>query len=136
MWKVDTNSKLLIENEISGKVVDAAIEVHRTLGGPGLLENIYEEALFQELQLRGIHVEKQVYVPVKYKGITLSHPLKIDLLVGKKVIIEIKATEENHPVFKSQILTYLRLTGLKLGLILNFGQDLILDGLERVVNGL
>ena len=125
-----------IENIISGRIKDASIEVHKVLGGPGLLESIYEDALFQELQLRGIEVKRQVYVPVKYKGIILRDPLRIDLLVENKIIIEVKATEINHVIHKSQVLTYLRLTGLRLGLVLNFGQDLLINGLFRVVNDL
>ncbi len=126
----------MIENRISGQITDAAIEVHKVLGGPGLLESIYEDALFQELQLRGLQVKRQIRVPVKYKGVTLREPLRLDLLVGEKVIIEVKATEHNHSLYKAQVLTYLRLTNLKLGLLLNFGQDRLLDGLSRVVNGL
>ena len=125
-----------IENKLCGQIIDAAIEVHRILGGPGLLEGIYEEALYQELVLRGIPVKRQVHVPVIYKGITMQNPLVIDLLVGDKVVVELKATENNHPLYKAQTLTYLRLTNLKLGLLLNFGQQRLIDGLSRVVNGL
>lgn len=125
-----------IENQISGSIKEAAIEVHKILGGPGLLESIYEEALFQELQLRGMKVRRQVYVPVKYKNQTLQDPLRIDLLVENKVIVEVKATEVNHSLYKAQVLTYLRLTNLKLGLVVNFGQELLINGLSRVVNNL
>ena len=99
-----------IENQISAQIKDAAIEVHRVLGGPGLLESIYEEALFYELQLRGLRVQRQVYVPLKYKDQTLGAPLRIDLLVENKVVIEVKATETNHTLYNAQVLTYLRLT--------------------------
>lgn len=125
-----------IENQISGKIKEAAIEVHRVLGGPGLLESIYEEALFHELQLRGLRVRRQVYVPVKYKNQILGDPLRIDLLVEEKVVVEVKASETNHTLYNAQVLTYLRLTGLKLGLVLNFGQELLINGLSRVVNNL
>lgn len=125
-----------IENQISSQIKEAAIEVHRTLGGPGLLESIYEEALFYELQLRGLRVQKQVYVPVKYKDKILGSPLRIDLLVEDKVIVEVKASETNHTLYNAQVLTYLRLTNLKLGLVLNFGQELLINGLFRVVNNL
>ena len=125
-----------IENWFSGIVIDAAIEVHKVLGGPGLLESIYEDALFQELQLRGIAVTRQASVPVKYKGIVLRESLRLDLLVGGKVIVEVKATENNHSLYKAQVLTYLRLTNLKLGLVLNFGQERLIDGLTRVANDL
>jgi GxxExxY protein len=124
------------ENQISKVVLDAAIEVHRTLGGPGLLESVYEEALAWELQQRGLSVVRQKRVPITYKGHTLGNPLCLDLLVGGKVIIECKATSNYSPIFESQTLTYLRLTGLKLGLVINFGERLIKDGYHRVVNGL
>lgn len=126
----------LIENRFSALIRDAAIEVHRVLGGPGLLESIYEDALFQELQLRDIPVKRQLRVPVKYKEIAIREPLRLDLLVGNKVIVEVKATEENHALHKAQVLTYLRLTGLKLGLVLNFGQERLIDGYSRIVSGL
>jgi GxxExxY protein len=117
-------------------VVNASIEVHRLLGGPGLLENLYEEALFRELKLRNIPVKTQVYIPVVYKGYTLRNPMRLDLLVDDKIIVEVKATEQELSVHKAQVLTYLRLTKLKLGLLINFGQKLIRSGIERVVNDL
>jgi GxxExxY protein len=124
------------ENQISKIVLDAAIEVHRTLGGPGLLESVYEEALAWELRQRGLSVIRQRRVPITYKGQTLGNPLCLDLLVGGKVIIECKATSNYNPIFETQTLTYLRLTGLKLGLVINFGEKLVRDGYHRVVNGL
>jgi len=125
-----------IENVLAALIVDAAIEVHRTLGGPGLLETLYEEALYQELKLRNISVQTQIPIPVIYKGYTLRNPMRLDLLVESKVIIEVKATEQEQSIHKAQILTYLRLTKLKLGLLINFGQKLLRDGIERVVNDL
>lgn len=125
-----------IENVLAGQIVDAALEVHRTLGGPGLLEGLYEEALYQELKLRNISVQAQVQIPVVYKGYTLRNPMRLDLLVDSKVIIEVKATEQELSVHKAQVLTYLRLTKLKLGLLLNFGKKLLCDGVERIVNDL
>ena len=125
-----------IENILSEQIIDAAIEVHRTLGGPGLLESLYEDALFHELKLRDISVESQVLIPVTYKNRVLRDPMRLDLLVARKVIIEVKATDKNHPVYMAQVLTYLRLTGLKLGLVLNFGQGLLTDGISRMINGL
>lgn len=125
-----------IENVLAALIVDASIEVHRTLGGPGLLESLYEEALYQELKLRNVSVQAQVQIPVIYKGYTLRNPMRLDLLVDGKVIIEVKATEQEQSVHKAQILTYLRLTKLKLGLLLNFGQKLLRNGIERVVNDL
>jgi len=126
----------MTENEISRIVVDAAIEVHRTLGGPGLLESVYEEALVYELQLRGLEVERQRGVPIVYKGARLASGLRLDLVVVGKVIVECKATRDNNPVFKAQALTYLRLMHLKLALVINFGMPLVKDGVHRVVNRL
>jgi len=125
-----------IENLLSEQIIDAAIEVHRTLGGPGLLESLYEDALYHELKLRNIPVQAQVSIPVTYKGYPLREPMRLDLLVNRKVIIEVKATEKESSVHKAQILTYLRLTKLKLGLVINFGQGRLIDGLTRVVNEL
>jgi len=125
-----------MENELSHKIIGAAIEVHRTLGGPGLLESIYEAALCHELTLQGLKIKKQLPVQVVYKGMTIRDPLYIDILVQETVIIEVKATEKNHPVYETQVLTYLRLTGIKLGLLVNFGNSHVKDGIFRIVNGL
>ena len=124
------------ENEISKVIVDAAIEVHRELGGPGLLEDIYEEAMAEELRLRGMTVERQLPVQLKYKGKTLQKLLRLDLKINGLVIVDNKAVSEWHPVFEAQMLTYLRLTGLKLGLVINFGERYVKNGIHRVVNGL
>lgn len=124
------------ENEISKIILDAAIEVHKTLGGPGLLESYYEIALDEELRLRGLGVERQKLVPIKYKGRTIGEPYRLDMLVEGKVIVECKAVEKRNPVFCAQLLTYLKLTDLKLGLLINFGQSRLIEGFERVVNGL
>lgn len=126
---------LKIEDELSYQIVGAAIEVHKLLGGPGLLEGIYESALCHELMLRGLRVERQKPVPVIYKGVAIREPLFIDILVEGKVIIEVKATEKNHLIYETQVLTYLRLTGLKLGLLVNFGASYVKDGIARVING-
>ena len=126
----------MTENEISRVVVDAAIEVRRTLGGPGLLESVYEEALVYELELRRLEVERQKGVPIVYKGRRLASDLRVDLLVAGRVVIECKATSNHNPVFEAQALTYLRLLDLKLALVINFGQRLVKDGISRVVNGL
>jgi len=126
----------MIENELSKTILTAAIEVHRTLGGPGLLESVYEEALAWELTQGGLYVQRQEPMPIPYKGQFLATPLKIDLIVAKRVIVECKATSKYHEVFEAQTLTYLRLTGLKLGLVINFGERLVKDGVHRVVNGL
>ena len=124
------------ENQISRIVVDAAIEVHRTLGGPGLLESVYEEALAWELKQHDLILERQKNVPIHYKGHVLATPLRLDLLINGLVIVECKATTEYNPIFEAQTLTYLRLTGPKLGLVINFGKRLVKDGIHRVVNGL
>ena len=124
------------ENQISKIILDAAIEVPRTLGGPGLLESVYEEALAWELQQRGLTVERQKLLSIVYKGQTLGTPLRLDLLVDNKVIVECKATTNYNPIFGTQTLTYLRLAGLRLGLVINFGEKLVKDGYHRVVNGL
>jgi GxxExxY protein len=126
----------MTENEIARIIVDAAIEVHRELGGPGLLEDIHEEALAEELRLRGLLVERQLPVRINYKGRVLSKPLRLDLKVEKLVLVDNKAVTEWNPVFEAQMLTYLRLTGLKLGLVINFGERLVKHGVYRVVNGL
>ena len=124
------------ENEISKLIVDSTIEVHRVLGGPGLLEAVYEEALVFELAQKGLNVQRQVTVPITYKGNTLSNPLRMDILVKDKVVVECKALTNYNPIFESQLLTYLRLSGLKLGLVINFGDDRVSKGIHRVVNGL
>ena len=124
------------ENQISQIILDAAIEVHRTLGGPGLLESIYRDALCLEVGSRGVEVEREKLIPVVYKGHVMSAPLRLDSLAGKKVIVECKAVALHNPIFESQLLTYLRLTGLKLGLVINFGQRLVKHGTHRVANGL
>lgn len=125
-----------MENEISHKIIGAAIEVHKILGGPGLLESIYESCLCHEIKLRGLNVQRQVIVPVSYKGSFVKDPLCIDILVEGLVIIEVKSIEKLHPIHEVQLLTYLRLTCKKLGLLINFGQECVKAGITRVVNGL
>jgi len=126
----------MIENRITGAVIDAAIEVHRTLGGPGLLESIYEEALVFELQARNLEVARQRAVPLLYKGSRLASDLRLDLLVAGRVVVECKATTAYNPIFEAQALTYLRLLDLKVALVINFGERLVKDGIHRVVNDL
>ena len=125
-----------MENAISYKIIGAAIEVHKTLGGPGLLESIYESALCHELKLNGLKIERQKQMPVIYKGAIIREPYILDILVENKVIIEIKATEQELDIHKAQLLTYLRLCNIKLGLLINFGRPSVRDGISRVVNGL
>jgi GxxExxY protein len=117
---------------LSKQAVDAAIKVHRALG-PGLLESVYEICLTHELRKRGLQIETQVPIPVVYDGIRLEAGLRIDLLVAKQLIIEIKAVEQMNRIFKAQVLTYLKLTGLRLALLINFNVLLLKDGIERVV---
>lgn len=124
------------DNEIASVVVDSAIEVHRVLGGPGLLEAVYEEALAFELESRGLVVNRQKAVPLLYKGKRLASDLRLDLLVNHRVIFECKATVAYNSVFESQALTYLRLSDLQLALVINFGESHVRRGIRRVVNGL
>jgi GxxExxY protein len=121
-------------NTISGEIVDSAVAVHRTLGGPGLLEKVYAEALVCELTDRGFLIERELAVPIQYKGRILSTPLRLDLLVQRQVIVEVKATVAYNKLFEAQALTYLRLLNLKLALVINFGERLVRDGIHRVVN--
>ena len=125
----------MTENYISHQVIGAAIEVHRELGGPGLLEAVYEEALTSELESASFEVQLQRLVSVVYKGVELKKPLYIDLLVAGRVVIEVKAVEKFNPLYASQLLTYLRLGNFKLGLIINFGDKYLKNGIHRVVNG-
>ena len=124
------------EDEISYEIIGAAIEVHKTLGGPGLLESVYEEALAWELQNRGLLVERQVTVPIRYKDQILATPLRVDLLVEKLVIVENKSVVAYNSIFEAQTLTYLRLMNLRLGIVINFGEKFVKRGIHRVVNGL
>jgi GxxExxY protein len=124
------------ENEISHVIVGAAIEVHRELGGPGLIESVYEESMVEELTLRGMTVERQLQVPIIYKGKRLALPLRLDLKVNGLVLVDNKAVTEWNPIFAAQMLTYLRLAKLKLGLVINFGEQYVKNGVHRVVNGL
>jgi len=125
----------MTENELSYKIIGAALEVHRNLG-VGLLESAYEVALAYELKELGLKVNRQVLLPLKYKEEIIENAYKLDLIIEDKVIIEIKSVVEIHPVFHSQLLTYLKLTNLKLGLLINFNTPLIKDGIHRIVNKL
>ena len=126
----------MTENEISYEIRGAIYNVYKSLG-PGLLESVYEQALVYELQKRGLKVERQVEVPIRYDGQLLKTPLRIDVLVEEKVLVELKSVQEIQDVFFKQTRTYLRLSGLKLGILVNFNTDNILDdSIFRVVNGL
>ena len=112
--------------------MDAAFKVHTTLG-PGLLESVYEACLCQELKQRAIPFEAQVPVPVVYEGVTLDAGLRLDLLVGDAVVVEIKAVEKMLPLYEAQVLTYLKLAGRRLGLLINFNVPVIREGIKRIV---
>jgi GxxExxY protein len=123
-----------MKNDLSQIIIDAAIEVHNQLGGPGLLEGIYETALCHELSLRGLQSQRQLPIPVVYKGVTVREPLYLDILVEKQLIIEVKAYEKDYPFYQAQLLTYLRMTGIKEGLLINFGKEALKEGIRRVFN--
>ncbi|MEA5583509.1 GxxExxY protein [Nodularia harveyana UHCC-0300] len=125
----------MIENEITGEIVDAAYKVHVSLG-PGLLESVYETVLDLELRRRKLQVRRQVLIPVMYEGIRLDEGFRADLIVEDKVIVELKSVETVHPVHHKQLLTYLRLTDKRVGLLINFNVSLIKEGISRVVNNL
>ena len=120
--------------DITAEIVDAAIEVHRTLGGPGLLESVYEEAFVHELRLRHLFTERQKLVPITYKGQQLATPLRLDLLVSQQIIVECKATVEYNSIYEVQLLTYLRLMNLRIGFVINFGERWVKDGIHCIIN--
>ena len=117
---------------VARQIVDAALQVHRELG-PGLLESVYEACLAEEFSLRGIPAQRQVKVPISYKGRAIDADLRLDLLVSKAVIVEVKAVETMLPVFEAQLITYLKMTRLRLGFLVNFNVPLIKSGLRRVI---
>lgn len=123
------------ENEIAKVIVDVAYNIHVELG-PGLLESVYETVMAYELGKRGLQFTRQQAIPIVYKNIRLEEGFRADLIVEKKVIVELKSIENITPVHKKQILTYLRLTNKKLGLLINFNTELIKDGITRIVNNL
>jgi GxxExxY protein len=120
-------------NNLTGEVIGAAIEVHKHLG-PGLLESAYEECLCHELSLRKITYERQKPLPINYKQVKLDFSYRLDVVVEGKIILELKSCEKIEDIYKAQLLTYLRLSGLKLGLILNFNVPIMKQGIVRVVN--
>ena len=122
------------ENEIGSVVVDCAVALHQDLG-PGLLETVYEVTLVRTLERRGLNVQRQVAVPIEYEGEVFAEGFRADLIVEGKVLLELKSVERVTPAHKKQLLTYLRLTGLKLGYLLNFGEALMRDGITRAING-
>ena len=119
--------------DISYKIIGCAYEVHRILG-PGLLESVYQKALVQELKLRGFKVKSEVDIEINYKGVNVGSDLRLDIIVNDTIIIELKSVETILPIHKKQLLTYLRLTNLQLGLLINFNTNLLKDGITRIVN--
>ena len=125
----------MTENEIANRIMDAAFLIHRELG-PGLLESVYEVVLARHLTGNGLAVDRQVSIPIRFQGMVFDEGFRADLFVEQKVIIELKSVERLQPVHSKQLLTYLRLTGCRLGLLINFGENLMKDGFKRVANGL
>jgi len=125
----------LNENEIARVAVDAMLLVHRELG-PGLLESSYQHCLAFELAERGLAVEMEVVLPLKFKGVKLDAGYRLDIWIERKVILEVKSVEALHPIHTAQLLTYLKLTDNRLGILVNFNEKLVRDGIRRIVNGL
>jgi GxxExxY protein len=126
---------MVSENAISGVVLDAAIAVHREMG-PGMLESVYERALAQELELRGLKVERQVPIAAAYKGVSFDEAFRADLIVEGVVVVEVKSVERLAAVHLKQVRSYVRFTGLRLGLLVNFGGETLVEGFKRIANDL
>ena len=124
----------MTENEIGEIVVDCAVKLHMRLG-PGLLESVYETVLCYELQKRGLSVQRQVPIPITYDNMLFTEDFRADLIVDGKVILELKSVEHVTKAHKKQLLTYLRLSGRKVGYLLNFGEALMKDGISRIISG-
>jgi GxxExxY protein len=120
-------------NQLTSEIIGAAIEVHKELG-PGLLESVYEMCICKELEFRGISFERQKELPVAYKGEKLESGLRLDVVVEKRVIVELKSCEKLLPVHEAQLLTYLKLTDMKVGLLINFNVPVLVDGIKRMAN--
>ena len=125
----------MTENEVAKIIVDSAYHIHRNLG-PGLLESVYEVILAHSLRKKGLMIDRQVSIPINYDGIKFDEGFRADLIVENKLIVELKSVESVLPVHKKQLLTYLKLTDMKLGLLINFGARLMKEGISRIVNGL
>lgn len=123
------------ENEISGIVVDRAIQIHKALG-PGLLESVYQRILAYELRRAGLDIETEAPVPVEWDGHVIDESFRADIIVNSKVLLELKSVEQTSPVHRKQTLTYLKLTDIKLGLLINFGAELLKNDLHRIINNL
>ncbi len=121
-------------NEISGVVVDASFKIHSTLG-PGLLESVYEAILQRELTKRGLKVQRQVPIPIRWEDLEFDEGFRADLIVEDRIVVELKSVEQLAPVHPKQVLTYIRLLDYRLGLLINFGAPLLKDGLKRIING-
>jgi GxxExxY protein len=122
----------LIHGEITEKVLGAAIEVHKHLG-PGLLESTYDACLCHEFEIRGLAFQRQVHLPLKYKGLQVHAAFRLDLVVEDRIIVELKSQDGIHPVHEAQLMTYLKLTGMRVGLLLNFNVPIMKDGIVRRV---
>lgn len=125
----------MTENDLAAVVVNTAMQIHMRLG-PGLLESVYGTILTHELRKQSLNVEKEVPIPLKWDNLTFEAGFRADLIVNELLLIELKSIEELAPVHKKQMLTYLKITGLRLGLLINFGQSLLKDGIVRIANGL
>ena len=123
-----------IENPLTTQIIEAATEVHSILGGPGLLETIYESTLSHELALRGLRNQRQIPIPVRYKNNEVRTPLFLDLLVEDQIIIEIKATPQDYPYYHAQLMTHLKFAKISLGLLINFGKKDLRDGVHYMTN--
>ena len=125
----------MAENEISRQVIGAAIEVHRVLG-PGLLESVYQQCMMRELYLQGLDVQIELTLKGKYKGLAFDIDYRMDMLVGSKVVVELKVVDSLLPVHKAQLLSYMKLSDIKLGLFINFNEAVVKNGIKRIVNKL
>ncbi len=125
----------MTENELATMVINASMKIHTRLG-PGLFESVYESILAFELSKMGLSVERQVPIPILWEGMLVDEAFRADLIVEKLLLIELKSTHTDSPVFKKQVITYLKISGLKLGLLINFGQPYLKNGICRLVNGL
>jgi len=125
----------MTENEIGKCIVDSAVQVHRDTG-PGMLETVYEVILAHQLRQRGFQVERQVAIPIEYRGLKFDEGFRADLIVENKVIVELKCVEKLNNAYRKQLLTYLRLTEMQLGYLLNFSESLMKNGITRMVNRL
>ena len=125
-------TKVMDNNQLAKIIVDAAFRVHSTLG-PGLLESVYESCLAREFELRAVPFTRQAALPVIYQGVSIENAYRIDLFVDNRIIVEVKAVERHLPLFEAQLLTYMRLSGCRLGLLINFNQARIKDGIKRMV---